>query len=140
MVFLGSPRANPWADLFRDKMDLNVMYDEARGLQVVHNARSDPGETEWYVPTAGPQGTGESYTLITFVPNLSGNGYALLLAGATHEGTDEAVAIVTEEQRFENLLRQCRLPSTGSAFQMLLRFNMMAGSPLTSQVVTCHTL
>jgi hypothetical protein len=140
MLFLGSRRADPWTDLFRDKVDFYIAHDDATGLQVVHNTHPKPGEKVLYVPTAGPQGTGENYTVISFVHGLTGAGYAMLLAGATHEGTDAAVAVVTDPESFSRILRGCRLSSESAAFQVLLKLTMMVGSPLTVEVVSCHEL
>jgi hypothetical protein len=140
MLFLGSRRANPWTDLFREKLDFYVAFDEARGLQIVRNIHPRPGEENAYIPTAGPQGTGENYALISFVRGLNGAGYAMLLAGATHEGTDAAVAVVTDQDRFGRIVHDCKLTSESSSFQVLLKLKMMVGSPLTTEVVTCHVL
>jgi hypothetical protein len=140
MLFLGSRRANPWTDLFREKLDFYVAFDEAMGLQIVRNVHPRSGEENVYIPTAGPQGTGENYALISFVRGLNGAGYAMLLAGATHEGTDAAVAVVTDQDRLGRIVHDCKLTSESSSFQVLLKLKMMVGSPLTTEVVTCHVL
>jgi hypothetical protein len=138
-LFLGSSRANPWTDLYRDRLDFYIAHDDATGLQVVRNLHPRNGESEVYVPTAGPQGTGENYALISFLPNLEGSGRAMLLGGATHEGTDLVISIVTDDARFGHLLADCHFVPTGS-FQILLKLNMMVGSPLESKIISCHTL
>ncbi|MCU1324263.1 MAG: hypothetical protein JWM43_3912 [Acidobacteriaceae bacterium] len=140
MLFLGSRRANPWTDLFRDKLDFYVAHDDITGLQVVHNTHPKPGEAEFYTPTAGPQGTGENYTVISFVPGLNGVGFAMLLTGATHEGTDAAVAVVTDQDRLKKIIGDCQRKSESAPFQILLKLKMMVGSPLTTEVIACHVL
>lgn len=138
-LFLGSSRANPWTELYRDRLDFYITHDDATGLQIVRNMHPHNGESKVYVPTAGPQGTGENYALISFLPNLEGSGRAMLLGGATHEGTDLVISIVTDDARFERLLADCHFAPTGS-FQILLKLNMMVGSPLESKIISCHTL
>ena len=138
-LLLGSRTANPWTDLFREKMDFFVSHDDATGLQVVHNVRPRLGELPLYVPTAGPYGTGDNYTLISFLRSLNGTGYALLLAGGTHEGMDAAVAVVLDKQRLDPILRDCHV-SGGEPFQILLKLRMMAGSSLQVSRVACHAL
>lgn len=138
-LFLGSSRANPWTDLYRDRLDFYITHDDATGLQVVRNLHPRNGESEVYVPTAGPQGTGENYALISFLSNLEGSGRAMLLGGATHEGTDLIISIVTDDARFERLLADCHF-APASSFQILLKLNMMVGSPLESKIISCHTL
>ena len=138
VLLLGSRVSNPWADLFRDKLDFFVDHDEATGLQVVRNIHRRPGEAEVYIPTTGPYGTGDNYTLITFLHNLTGNGYALLLTGATHEGMDAAMTVALDQKQLTHILATCDAQT--SPFQVLLKFRMMAGSPLKVETVACHTL
>ena len=138
VLLLGSRVSNPWADLFRDKLDFFVDHDEATGLQVVRNVHRRPGEAEVYIPTTGPYGTGDNYTLITFLHNLTGNGYALLLTGATHEGMDAAMTVALDQKQLTHILATCDAQT--SPFQVLLKFRMMAGSPLKVETVACHTL
>ena len=138
-IILGSKVADPWADLYRGRTDFYIDHDAATGLQVVRNQHPHPGEPATYVPTAGPYGTGDNYALISFVHNLSGNGYALLLAGCTHEGMDAAMAALLDKAKFEQALRACGV-SDREPFQMLMRIHMMAGSSLTAEQLTCHRL
>ena len=138
-LLLGSRTANPWTDLFRDKVDFYVSHDDRTGLQVVHNVHPRPGELPVYVPTAGPYGTGDNYTLVSFLRSLNGTGYALLLAGGTHEGMDAATAVALDPQQLDPILRDCGVRS-GEPFQILLKLRMMAGSSLQVSPVACHKL
>jgi len=139
ILFVGSARANPWVDLFHDKMDFVVVHDPASNLQIVRNHHPKPGESETYLPTAGPHGTGENYAVISFLHNLNNTGYVMLIAGATHEGTDAAIAIATDANRLGMLLAACGVPPL-KPHQVLLRLGMMAGSPLETKAVACHAL
>ena len=139
LVLLGSRTANPWTDLFRDRLDFYVSHDDATGLQVVHNTHRRPGEDETYMPTAGPYGAGDNYTLISFLHNLSGTGYAMLLTGGTHEGMDAAMEVVLDQEHLGNILKGCGVP-LGAPFQILLKLKMIAGAPLSVKTVVCHGL
>ena len=140
IVMLGSRVSNPWIDLFRDKVDFYIGHDEVTDLQVVYNTRSRNGEAEEYIPTAGPYGSGDNYTLITFLHNLHGKGYALLVSGATHEGMDAAMDFTMDANYFARARQECGIYSPETPFQMLLKFKMMAGSPLRITSITCHRL
>ncbi len=139
VILLGSRVANPWADLYSSRMHFLVDHDAVSGLQVVRNVEPAAGESALYMPTAGPYGTGDTYALISFVRNLSGNGYALLLAGCTHEGMDAAVAAVLNKREFDTVLTKCAVGDR-DPFQVLLRLHMMAGSSLTAEPLACHRL
>ncbi len=139
-MLLGSRVANPWADLFRDKVDFYVGHDQLTGLQVVYNVHRRQGEADEYVPTAGPYGSGDNYTLVSFLRNLHGDGYALLLTGATHEGMDAAIDFMMNAGELARARRNCGIVAPDTPFQMLLKFRMMAGSPLKVTAIACHQL
>ena len=105
----------------------------------MHNVHRRPGEEETYMPTAGPYGAGDNYTLISLLHNLSGTGYAMLLTGGTHEGMDAAMEVVLDQRQFSNLLKGCGV-ALGSPFQVLLKLKMLAGAPLSVTPVACHRL
>lgn len=138
-VILGSKVADPWSDLYRSRTDFYIDHDAGTGLQVVHNQHPHPGELSTYVPSAGPYGTGDNYALISFVRNLNGNGFALLLAGCTHEGMDASMAATMNKVEFEKTLKDCGIAEE-EPFQVLLHIHMMAGSTLTSERISCHRL
>ena len=139
ILFIGSSRANPWTALFRDRLDFDVVHDGASKMQIVQNARPRAGESKIYLPTAGPHGTGENYALISFLHNLNSTGYVMMIAGATHEGTDVAVSIATDPARLSKLMAGCGGNVT-EPYQILIKLSMMAGSPLVAHMVACHEL
>jgi hypothetical protein len=66
----------------------------------------------------------------------------LLLAGASGEGTEAAGKLVTDLPRLSSILKSCGLNPSGRPmhFELLLRFNAMAGSANNIDVVACHIL
>jgi hypothetical protein len=141
-IFLGSPRSNPWSALFSDELDFRFSFDKTTAQEIVVNARPHPHELPAYVPTALGWATGESYAIIAFVQNLDQNGQALLLAGASGEGTEAAGKLVTDLPRLSATLQKCGIDPSGPLrhFELLMRVNTMAGSPNNSDIVACHIL
>ena len=84
----------------------------------------------------------KSYAIVALVRNPDQNGHVLLLAGANAEGTEAAGKLVTELPRLANVLKDCGIPPTGplQQFELLLRLNLMAGSPTNVNVEACHIL
>jgi hypothetical protein len=66
----------------------------------------------------------------------------LLLGGANAEGTEAAGKLVAELPRLTAVLKDCGISPTGPLrhFELLLRLNMMAGSPTNVNVEACRIL
>ncbi len=141
-VLLGSMRANPWVVLFDDQADFTMEYSPVMKKPICLNKRPKRGEAGEYVPTIAFFGqTGVSYAILAFVANPNQSGNALLIEGTSAEGTEIAGKLVTNPERFAQVLRQGGLDPTGPArhFQILLRVSMMAGSPSGFEVAAFHS-
>jgi hypothetical protein len=141
-VLLGSPRSNPWTALFSDQMSFRFAYDNATSQEIILNTHPRPHEKPQYVPTAPGWATGQSYALLALVHNPDQSGNVLLLSGANAEGTEAAGKLVTDLPRMTAALKTCGISPTGPIrhFELLLRLNMMAGSPTNVNVEACHIL
>ena len=141
-VLLGSPRSNPWTAFFSDQLNFRLVYDKNAGQEIVRNLHPSPSEQAQYVPTALGWATGQSYAVIALVRNPDQNGQVLLLGGANAEGTEAAGKLVTELPRLITTLKACGISPAGPPlhFELLLRLNMMAGSPTNVNVEACHIL
>jgi len=141
-VLLGSPRSNPWTAFFSDQLNFRLVYDQNSGQEIVRNLHPRPNEQAQYVPTALGWATGQSYAVIALVRNPDQNGQVLLLGGANAEGTEAAGKLVTELPRLIATLKACGISPSGPPlhFELLLRLNMMAGSPTNINVEACHIL
>lgn len=141
-IFLGSPRSDPWFNLFRDRLDFSFVFDAATKQEVIQNAHPRAHELSTYVPTALGWATGKSFAIIGFIQNPEENGQVLLLAGASGEGTEAAGNLVTNPSRLSPILQKCGINPYGRLqhFELLLQLNTMAGSPDDVDIVACHIL
>ena len=138
-ILLGSPRANPWANLYNDHLDFRFEYDPKTGKEVIHNVHPRSGEPPSYIETAPGWATGQSYAIVAFLKNLDQSGQVLFLAGQTAEGTEAAGKLVSDLPRLETTLKKCGIRSTGPEnFEILLRLNTLAGSPSNVDAVNCR--
>ncbi len=139
-IILGSPRSNPWMNLFREEMDFRFEFDQESKREIVRNHRPAAGESPSYFPTAKGWGTGDAYALISFLPNPSNSGNLLFLAGSNAEATEAAGKLVMDH----SLLRKTVVSTqqfqqqSSDYFEILLRVMTMAGSPDKFEVVACH--
>jgi hypothetical protein len=138
-ILLGSPRSNPWANLYNDLLDFRFQYDPKTGKEVIRNVHPRPGEPASFVETAPGWATGQSYAIVAFLKNLDQSGQILFLAGQTAEGTEAAGKLVDDLPRLDKTLNKCGVRSAASEhFEILLRLNTMAGSPSNVDAVNCR--
>jgi hypothetical protein len=141
-ILLGSPRSDPWFQIFESQLDFRFVYSKDIHQEIIHNVRALHGESSLYVPTAGGFATGESFAILALVQVPNQSGQALLLAGADGEGTEAAGRLVTDRERLLRALQFCGISPRGPApdFELLLHLHTMAGSPSTMDLAACHRL
>jgi hypothetical protein len=141
-ILLGSPRSNPWAELFRDQLDFNFKFDLERKSEYILNKHPHAGEASVYVPTTEGWGTGQAYALVALVGNPNQAGQVLLIGGSTAEATEAAGKLAASPEQLPRILKSHGIDPSGAArhFQILLRVSTMAGSSNTFDVVAVHSL
>jgi hypothetical protein len=139
IILLGSPRSNPWSNLYNDRLDFRFAYDPTTRTEVIRNVHPRPGELSTYVETAPGWATGQSYAIVAFLKNLDQSGQVLWLAGQTAEGTEAAGKLVSDLPRLNTTLKKCGIrPSGIEHFEILLRLNTLAGSPSNIDAINCR--
>lgn len=138
-IVLGSPRSNPWTELFEDPLDFEFVYDPVRKQEIIRNKRPKPGEPKEYIPTARGWETGQAYAMVTFAGNPNQNGHVLLISGTNAEGTEAAGKVATNTELLSRAIRGCGV-APGQHFQVLLNVRTIAGSSNTFDQIACHPL
>jgi hypothetical protein len=140
-IFLGSPRSDPWTDLFSDQLDFRFVRDNNPNMDSIINVHPHPHELALYVPAA-PHAVGQSFAIVALVQNPDQSGQVLILAGTTREGTEAAGKFVVDLPRLSEALENCGIRPSGPLkhFELLLSVSIMAGSPNSSKVEACHIL
>lgn len=141
-IVLGSPRSNPWGELFKDRLDFQFTRDAVLKREIIRNNRVQSGEQATYVPTAGGWDTGYAFAIVALVPNPGQTGNVLLLAGTNAEGTEAAGRFVTNASQLVPALQSCGIDPGDPVchFEILLQVRTMAGAPSTTEVMACHRL
>jgi hypothetical protein len=143
LILLGSPRSNPWFELFAGQLDFRFAFDKELNEEIIQNAHPRAGERSTYIPTARGFATGESFAVLALVQNPeSVSGQVLLLAGADGEGTEAAGRLATDKPHLQHALQYCGIQPHGNVqyFELLLHIHTMAGAPSTAEVTACHRL
>jgi hypothetical protein len=142
LILLGSPRSNPWFELFEGQLDFRFAFNKEFNQEFIENVHPAAGEQAVYMPTARGFATGESFSVVALVQNSNQSGQVLLLAGANGEGTEAAGHLVTDKAHLLAALQSCKISPRGPLqdFELLLHLHTMAGSPGTVEILSCHRL
>jgi hypothetical protein len=141
-VLFGSPRSNPWVELFANQLDFAFEFDETRRSEFIRNRHPQSGESASYIPTAEGWGTGQAYAILALVGNPNQGGQVLLLAGSNAEATEAAGKLATDLPQLTQIMKAHGFDPNGPSrhFEILLRVSTMAGSPNTFEVIAFHAL
>ncbi len=144
VILLGGTISNPWAKLYFDKLNFESnVKDVPTGQRVFFRNRAPrPGEqTEYFSPTLSGQ-AGEAYAVVAFMPNVSGSGSALVLAGTTAEATAAAGDFVLDSHRVSNALKAIRIDPAGTPryFELMLKAMTFPGGATQASVVAWRVI
>jgi hypothetical protein len=141
-VILGSPRSDPWASLFQDRLDFQFFYDTLTSQEMIRNRKPLKAEAAIYRPSARGWGTGDAFGLVSFIGNPNQSGHVLLIAGSSAEATEAAGRLTLDQDALANVQKANGISPARAAepFQILLRVNTMAGSPNSFEVIAFHRL
>jgi hypothetical protein len=132
-ILLGAPHANPWLELYRDRLNFWLDLDLQSGEFVVENRKPIAGEASRYeTKQADPQRP--VYAVIALLPSLDGQGKALILAGASIAGTESAADFLLDDRRFGDFLEK-RDGKVAQGFEVLLETRTVAGNSPQAKVL-----
>ena len=140
-ILIGSRRGIPWVQLFEPEMNFSLEADHATGKYFFLNRAPRPGEKGSYRLSFGRDA--ETYADIALLPNLTGTGYVLLLAGIDMAGTEAAGELVTSPgfpKLLNKLLRSGRRKTPAPYFELLVRGEAVAGTAQTTKVIAYRLL
>jgi hypothetical protein len=144
VILLGSTRSNPWGEMFEERLNFRFGFDEDTSLPFFINTTPRANEPKIYRPAAVGQTSEEvTYGLIALLPNLSGDGRVLIIAGAHMEGTEAAGEFVTGPEFSTRTVRDLALVDrTGRlrSFEILLKNRMMGGTSQHPEIVASRIL
>jgi hypothetical protein len=137
VVLIGGKKSVPWDYLFDDELNFVTDYDYDHALQIVRNRNPKPGEQAVYaVPVASNSLIG--YTVIAYLPNPSGTGSVIILAGTDSDATGAAASFLISEDQMEKLrgaFHSDRFPY----FEVLLKTSRLSGTFFNADLVAYRT-
>lgn len=135
LILVGASEADPWITLFERNMNFTFHNDREKNIMSVIN-RTPRGNEPKQWDSAGIDPQHRVYSVVAWLPNLSGNGHVLLIEGTTMAGTECAWDFVNDDTHLIPFLRSIR-PSDGTipSFELLLDASNIAGSASQSNIL-----
>jgi hypothetical protein len=134
-VIIGSVGSNPWAAIAESNANFRIV-DRAgmQGAEII-NLKPQPGEDASYL-SHWNEPAHETFAIIAFLPNLSGNGHLLILEGLDVAGTQAAAEMLLRPSAIEPVLKRATRPD-GSLrpFEVLLRSTSIESNATGTQVI-----
>jgi len=138
VILLGASQANPWVELFERNMDFVLKDDYSGGYTIVNRSPRKEEPSQWIAVRSDPQR--RVFGLVAYMPNLAGDGNALILEGGSMSGTEAALDFVADDSQLLPFLNRVRRPDgTLPHFELLLRTQNMGASSVRSQILAWHT-
>jgi hypothetical protein len=136
-ILLGSVCSNPWAELWKSRLNFHIEHDHKTNEAWIRNAAPLPGEQDRYLGASGA-----SYAHVAFLPNLGGAGSVLLLAGIGMEGTESAGDLVTSDVDFRQAAKEFNLVSENQLqhFEAILELSPLQGAPAKAPHVVTYRI
>ena len=139
VILVGAAEANPWVELFEHNMNFVFFNDRVGKTFSVLNREPRGGEPrQWDSHYTDAQH--RVYAVVAFLPNLGGNGNALILEGTSMAGTESAWDFVSDDSQLLPFLKRIqRANGTVPHFELVLGTNNMSGSAVKNTVLAWRT-
>ena len=134
-IILGSSCSNPWAVIADGTTNFRIQCNAGMQGATVVNRKPQAGEAASY-SSHWNEPTHETYSVITFIPNLSGYGRLLMLGGLDAAGTQAAGEALMRSEAITPILEHARRPDGSLApFEVLLRSTSIQANATDTQVI-----
>lgn len=139
LIMVGAAEADPWITLVERGMNFNFYYDRTKHIMSVIN-RVPRGNELSHWDSISTDSQHRVYSVVAWLPNLSGDGHILLIEGSTMAGTECAWDFVNDDMRLNPFLHSIRRSDgTLPPFELLLDASNIAGSASQSNILAYRT-
>jgi hypothetical protein len=134
-VIIGSVGSNPWAAIAEQNANFRIVDRPGMEGAFIENTMPRPGEAATYA-SHWNEPAHETFAVVAFLPNLSGNGHLLVLEGLDVAGTQAAAEILLHPSAIDPILKSATRPD-GSlrSFEVLLRSTSIESNATGTQVI-----
>lgn len=126
IVLSGSRRANPWLELFEERLNFRSRFEESGRRAYLDNTSPQEGEAATYQVAWNHVG----YCRVAYLPNLGGAHSVLIISGSDMSSSDAGSEFITSERWVAPLLAELGTSPEGRIpyFEVLLRAQLLLGT------------
>lgn len=134
-VIIGSVSSNPWATIAESNANFRIVDRPGMSGAEIIDTHPRPGEAVSYA-SHWNEPAHETYAIITFSSNLSGNGHLLVLEGLDVAGTQAAAEMLLHPSAIDAILKNAtRADGSLRNFEVLLRSTSIEANATGAQVI-----
>jgi hypothetical protein len=135
VILIGSIGSNPWTEMLQKNVNFRVLYRNQMEEAWISNANPQPGEAAAYT-SHWNEPAHQTYALITFLPNLAGNGHILMIQGLDVAGTQAAAETLFRGDAIAPVLKKATLPDGKlRSFEVLLQSTSIQSNAANTQII-----
>jgi hypothetical protein len=97
-IILGSRKTNPWQELFFDHINYRFVQGSPSHSYFFENIHPRQGQATRYAMDVSSKQQVVTYSDVAMTPNLTNNGYVLLISGEDVQGTEAAAQFLLNER------------------------------------------
>jgi hypothetical protein len=137
-IVAGPRRANPWVELFEERLRFRSGFDEVTKRAWFDDVRPPGGEGHRYAADADRRG----YCRVAYLSALGGSGSLVLLSGTEAPSTEAGLELLTRESRVAQLRARLALRPSDPVphFEALLATDLVSSSTIGLELVALHVL
>ena len=142
VILLGSAISDPWAEVFRENLTFAIEIEPRTRFQYIANHAPLSGEPARWAPTPATASPRTDYAILSLIPNLTGKGWVLLVAGTSAEATGAASELLTDTARLRKELLARGVNPAGSVqrLELLLRVQSQGMDARHYQVIASRAV
>lgn len=106
VILVGAPRANPWVELIEGQLNFRFDYNEERQYAIIRNHAPLPSEEAVYSVHREGGKSRHGYAVLAYLPNPTGEGSVLYIAGTEMEGTEACGDFLISEHWMSELRKK----------------------------------
>jgi hypothetical protein len=143
-ILLGNSRSNPWMEPFESRLGLRWTFQDDLSIYYPVDTLASPSEQNRFRVPADPAEAREGYCMIALLPNLTGTGKVLVIAGTGGSTVSAAGDFLADDQAVAHLRAMLPVKAGASAefpyFESLIRMKSRSSLPKDVTVVLCRPL
>jgi len=130
VILIGGRESNPWVDLYKDKLNFFMEYEQNGQRSYIVNRNPQPGEKAVYEV---PHDRNKGLSVVAFLPNLADHRYTLILSGNDSQATRAAGEFVTSSEGLAQI--RAKMPNGAFPyFEVVLSSERLVGTTLHTEI------